>query len=666
MKRRFLPVWFQQRCAARRQACSPRRSSGSPEPGRAGRLLGLSLGLLGAGLVRAEPREVYVFGDSAVDMGNYFALPQIERGAQAPYYTAPDGFTRLSDGPMWPERLYPGLAVAADPHRTGSRVNFAYGDAKTDYGCQTYGDALPIGVQSQLDGFAAEVRAGTLAVTARSYAFIEAGPNDYFAWLDEGGEPPATLHARVAGNLATAAERLAALGVRTIFVHDLPDFGDAPAFYHLEGLTVEQQAQLRQQLNALAADGRAALRSALLASRARLGREVNLVTLPINALFTALRQNPGAFGFGSMSERIYDESTDTLLVSSRADQQRYAFVDSLHLTTAAQAWEARYYGEVIAAVEGRPQQQIARLGDAALSAHEAWSRELLRTMPGDGKEAPAAGWRPFVETSAEGRDGDAGRDEPAWRADTGSLLAGAETTPRPGWTMGGAIGISGQRGDAGEKSLRFDLAAVGGWLFGSYRAGEFALRGLVGAQHLDYRLKRDPHIPTMLARSEPGGMSGVAMVEAGRMIRRGRFAAEVFGDVQVSTFRLNGFSETGAPGLNLRFARTRRDSALTSLGIRSAMPQVAIGVVRLEPRVWVRGDYGLGDLSTSVEAELIDNTANPVAGRATSGGPWRISSGAGVTATLGVHHRIDLDLEDTRGSGQLSVNAVRVRYRYTF
>lgn len=614
----------------------------------------------------ATPPEVYVFGDSAVDMGNYHALPEFAPGPHAVYYTGPDGFTRLCDGPMWPERLYPGLKVWSDPQRTGNRVNFAYGDAKTDLGCQTFGDALPIGVQSQLQWFETEVGEGRLRVSPQSTFFIEAGPNDYFAGLDLGIDP-ANVSQRVAANLAGAAVQLAQLGGRTIFIHDIPDFGDAPAFYGLPGVTPEQGATFRTALNAMAADGRVQLREALVAARQQLSGDVNIVTLPINELFTAIRANPAAFGFSNITGKIYDAETDTVLVTNPAERAATLFVDSLHLSAAGQEWESRYYGAVIDAIEGRPQQQVARLADAVLNATARLERTILgQRDPHGAAAARGSRWRFFVETHADGSDGDTARAEPAWRVDSGGVLAGAETWLAPGWTAGFALGTEGQRGHTEGRRLKFELGAVGGWVFAARELGGVTLRSVAGVQRLDYRLKRDPRIPTMLARGEPDGWLASARLEVERRVRYGRFAGLIYGRVEDARFELDGFAETGAPGLNLRFARTRHEAADVAFGFRSAIPPVALGPVRLEPFFWFEGGYAFADRFTTVEATLVDNTANPTIGRVAAGAPWQVRGGFGAVARLGEHHWLELGCEALQASQDASVNAARISYRYSF
>lgn len=614
----------------------------------------------------ATPLEVYVFGDSAVDMGNYHALPEFAPGPHAVYYTGPDGFTRLCDGPMWPERLYPGMKVWSDPQRAGNRVNFAYGDAKTDLGCQTFGDALPIGVQSQLQWFAAEVGEGRLRVTPQSYFFVEAGPNDFFEGLDLGTEP-ATVSQRVAANLADAARRLTQLGGRTIFIHDIPDFGDAPAFYELPGITPEQGAAFRTALNAMAADGRVRLREALSAAQRQLGRDVNVVTLPINALFTAIRANPTAFGFRDVTGKIYDSETDTVLVGNPAERARYLFVDFLHLSAAGQEWESRYYGAVIDAIEGRPQQHVARLADAALGAADRLERAILRqNEPRSDALARNSRWRFFVETHADGSDGDTARAEPAWGADSGGVLAGAQTWLAPEWTAGFALGTEGQRGHTEGRTLKFELGSIGGWVYAARELGGVTLRSVAGVQRLDYRLKRDPRIPTMLARSETEGWLATACLEAERRVHLGRLEGALYGRIEESQFEFDGFTETGAPGLNLRFARTRRDAADVALGFRSGIRPVPIGVVRLEPFFWLEGGYAFGDRFATVEATLVDNTANPTVGRVSVGAPWQVRGGFGAVARIGEHQRLELGVEALHASQGALVNAARISYRYTF
>lgn len=69
----------------------------------------------------------FVFGDSSVEQGNLYALPGLGRRG-GPWW-APDGFSRESNGPIWIERLAPGIRPEAGAPAGSRSVNFAWSGA---------------------------------------------------------------------------------------------------------------------------------------------------------------------------------------------------------------------------------------------------------------------------------------------------------------------------------------------------------------------------------------------------------------------------------------------------------------------------------------------------------------------------------------------------------
>jgi hypothetical protein len=566
-------------------------------------------------------QEVYLFGDSAVDMGNLNAIPAYAPGPNAPYYRGPDGFIRLCNGPMWPERLFPGLQVITDPHRQGQRVNFAYGGAKTDDSSAGIDPVLPVGVQSQITTFAAEVAAGRLRPTARSWFVIEAGPNDYFEGLAV-GEDPSAIGDRVAANLAVAVGRLAQLGARTVFVCDLPDFGEAPLFQSVySSLPADQAAQLRAAFNQITADGRSRIRAALTAEKALVGSGVNIVAIPINTLYRAVLAHPAAFGFTNVTGQIYDDVNDRLLVSDPRGQDGYMFVDSLHLSARAQQWEARYYGQVVDAVAGGPQRRLARVVDAAWSGSETIGRALFersRRQP-LGATAVPRHWEAFLATTAGLSQLDALPGEERARIGTGAVVVGVSRPDEAGLGLTFALGYFGQEGRVDDRALRFDQRSVDLTLRGERRLGGLLFRSSAEIARLDLDTRRDPAIPTMLARGSTGGWMTRATLAAGSGFAHPWIAGAWEVGLAYDTVALDGFAESGAPGLNLRYQQIEHAVLRTFATARVDVAELKLGPVVARPALWLGINYEPGDRTTAVEAELIDNLAGPIRGIAAQG-----------------------------------------------
>jgi len=612
-----------------------------------------------------SPREIYVFGDSAVDTGNYHALPGYAPAANAPYWKGPDGFVRLSNGMMWPERLYPGLQLVSDPKLNGNQVNFAYGGAKTDANGSGLNEdlLLPIGVQTQLDRFEALVAAGRLRPSARSYAFIEAGPNDFFETLGNGGDPVET-GAQVAANLAKAAERLAHAGVRTVFVHDIPDFGEAPLFYGPDGSSPNAVA-VRQALRGVTVTARAQLRAALESTKQRLGTGVNVVTMPINDLFTAVRTHPQAFGFTNVTGAIYDETNDVMLVRDATQQAGYLFVDAVHLTTQAQRWESRYYAQVIDAVAGGPQQRMARLADGAFAGTDllrsgAQAGGLNRGVP------PTARWTPFVFVGGNTLGAETVAAEAGWRFDTFGALVGLERAFTDRFSAGLAMGAFTQNGRVAGDALHLDTNGGGTWLFGRWLVKTVTVRGSLGYAGLRAKTRRDPAIPTMLARGTANGEVWEVYLETERGLWQGEIEGSLTLGASCKRVTIEGFSENGAPGLNLRYGKFTRDLGVNFGGLRLRTTGLRFGSVRVEPTLDLNLDYETGDRETGVTAALIDNTANPTTGRAAQGSRFRGVVRPGIALVFAPAGRLEFSGSFERGQNEFRRQDLTVTWHMQF
>lgn len=604
-----------------------------------------------APLAVAGPDSVMVFGDSAADQGNLNATPGYAPGSHAPYYKGPDGLTRLSDGLMWTERLFPALhSINAPSGALGHSVNFAYGAATTGTSSFGAGEAgeLPVGVQSQVAAYLALRSAGALPAPSNStYAFIEAGPNDYFAALDAGAPLGPTAVASPA-RLADSASKLAAAGIHTIFVTETPDFGDAPLFADL-GLTAGDKAALRD----LAAASRANLRSELAKVQAKLGDNYHVVVLPLNSLFRAVQTNPAAFGFTNITGKTYDDTTDTLLERDPSKRDGYLFVDSLHLTARGQAWQARYYSEVISAIDGTQHRRFARLTDALRS-----DADLMRRLGDEGLSGPttAQDWTFFASvrgaTTAGSVEDAAG---PGWRSNALATLVGARRLLSPNWTLGIGLGAFSEHGKLSPRTLSWENNAEGLWVLNQWKLDPVTVRLSGGVAHVDTDLTRDTSIPTFVARGDTGGVLSQARFEVERPLGRitHSIAAELTLGTSMSRSTTKAFNETGASGLNLEFERVARDSMRSDAGFRLRGDSFRIGRVAFEPSADFLFTYEAGDRSTDISTQLSDNPAASVRVAADNGpragGAVRFACGIVLTDRL----RAEIaDLVEVSSSGR--------------
>lgn len=157
-------------------------------------------------------KNIYVFGDSLSDTGNFFKATGGTRPASLPYYQG-----RFSNGPVWPEYLAQQLQVP-----TTQLNNFAVAGASSGlYSSYIIDPQSPMyrtGLLSQIDQFIAS----NTSPDPQDLFIIWAGLNDYAGRTQQ----PVS---EVVDNITSAVNQLAAVGARTIVVVNLPDLGALPA-----------------------------------------------------------------------------------------------------------------------------------------------------------------------------------------------------------------------------------------------------------------------------------------------------------------------------------------------------------------------------------------------------------------------------------------------------
>lgn len=251
--------------------------------------------------------DMYVFGDSLSDTGNISAF----FAGQIPQPPYADG--RFSNGPVWAEGLSDQLGLGpVDPSFTGGD-NYAWGGATT--GPETGGGGLP--PYSLLD--------------QTSFYLNDAGgiadPNALYVLWGAGNDVRDENSAESATNMGMMIEDLAGAGAVNFLVLNLPNIGLTPESLGngtsatKEALSIEFNDELGAITGNLAAD---------------LGLDITL--LDVFALFNAIVDNPGDFGFSNVSEPCYEGQTGLGGPGDVcADPAAYVFWDGIHPTAAAHA-----------------------------------------------------------------------------------------------------------------------------------------------------------------------------------------------------------------------------------------------------------------------------------------------------------------------------------------
>jgi thermolabile hemolysin len=170
------------------------------------------------------PSQIFVFGDSLSDPGNFNTLSggavaappyvggRFSNGAvYAEYFAAQLGFT-VQNYVTTPGSLAPNAAVV-NAYVSGQGINFAFGGARTS----NPAPALPPSALDQINLLGGIRVTSGVSVRSDALAILSIGPNDYF----QGQTNPAIPVA----NTATAITNLSNLGFRNILVLNMPNLG---------------------------------------------------------------------------------------------------------------------------------------------------------------------------------------------------------------------------------------------------------------------------------------------------------------------------------------------------------------------------------------------------------------------------------------------------------
>ena len=304
--------------------------------------------------------NIYVFGDSLVDIGNLFNTttfaqePAESLGIDIPVIPpSPPYFEgRFSNGQLWIDNLAQELEIDLTPsselsfaspdgaiyspitlidgnivvspffngNTVDRSVNFAYGSATTGAsGTGELGELIP-GVQQQVDFFITDHLQTNQTADEEALYIFWAGSNDYFV--------PDADPELVVSNIETEIESLYGLGAREFLVLNLPDLGAAPAANNPElAVSPEELSELSSTHNLLLESGIEELEDSLTG--------IDITLLEIDALFADALANPEEFGLTNVTEPFLDPIT--FIPTAGANPDEYLFFDNIHPTAAVHA-----------------------------------------------------------------------------------------------------------------------------------------------------------------------------------------------------------------------------------------------------------------------------------------------------------------------------------------
>lgn len=255
--------------------------------------------------------EIYVFGDSLSETGNFYVATG---GALPPSPLYFEG--RFSNGKVWIEHFANALREPVPAPSILGGSNFAFNGARAS-------GVSPYGTPDLTEQVASYLLASGGVADPDDVFVIWAGANDVFFGASAGEVDfiPSAIE-----GIRWSIEALYDAGARNIVVLDLPPLGQTPFFNTIPAVST--------QLNAAASAFNSEL-SSLTRSLRRELRHVRIADAKISSLFQSIARAPRLFGLRNVSDSatLFDPVTGIgSAATPSADANRYLFWDSVHPT----------------------------------------------------------------------------------------------------------------------------------------------------------------------------------------------------------------------------------------------------------------------------------------------------------------------------------------------
>ena len=272
--------------------------------------------------------EVFVFGDSLSDPGNFFVYTGMV--SVAPYDVIPSApydilGRQFSNGPTWAQgfairlgSLKSALPAFQNPVKFN---NFAFGGARARAGGQVPGAAEQLGLFLQAHGNTAP---------AHALYVVQFGGNDVRDALQAASSNPAAVPQIITEAIAATAttiQSLAVAGARRFLIANVPDLGHAPAIRMLGPAAVSGARNIASLYNGYLEGALQQLEIGL----APLG--VDIARLDLFEFINAVVAQPESYGLSNVTDPCLTFFVLADPVCENPDE--YLFWDGIHPTRAA-------------------------------------------------------------------------------------------------------------------------------------------------------------------------------------------------------------------------------------------------------------------------------------------------------------------------------------------
>lgn len=494
--------------------------------------------------------RVIAFGDSLTDQGNVAAAS----GGAVPNYV-PLGLSlqQFSNGPTGITQLFgPSTNFFTTVNPNVGNVNFAFGGAQT-----VAATALqPVSLQTQINSYVG--RGGLFG--ANDVVSLWGGANNIFDTLSAlQTTVPAPSQAVALGTLQAATtqaatdignqiRQLSTLGARTLVVFNLPDFAALPQF-NPSPATAQPAGFASFNFNQV-------LQAQVVAAAAA-SPNVNVVQIPVDAIFAAIIANPASFGFANVTQGCVLTAS---CLTNPASFNSFLFFDGVHPTQAGHALIAATVQQYLIA-PSRTAVVGQTLSDTAFALRRSAvidaTDQLARLAPAQDH------WQFFIHGTGEAGGSSAPRANGILTSSgtsvgalndytTGGVRLGGLRNIGHGLTVGAAVYFStggldgGARLADGTRQIGATATQIGGDLLARWDAGHGVFVNIAGGANFDrydqYALRT---IGPLRNTANPTGYSASVLGELGRDYKFGDFTLSPKGRFQYLRSAVDAFTETG-------------------------------------------------------------------------------------------------------------------------
>jgi outer membrane lipase/esterase len=615
---------------------------------------GISLAML-SGVAQAQSQfsSITVFGDSLSDNGNIPKLFGIDVPAP-PYY-----MNRFSNGPVYAEYLNGLLNVPA-----GNFADYAIGGAEAGTG--NIGGLPGAGVVQEITRYLAT----SPTPNKSSLVIVYAGANDYFGALPgiqalAAAQQTAAVTAQVdttVANILADVTRLAQAGVTNFVVPNLPNLGATPNYNtSVTGaalateITNVHNTTLEQALSGLAAQ-----------------LHINIRIVDVSSAINQVLADPAKFGTTNTTQ-------ECLLNAACVSQQLpYLFWDDVHPTAQSHQVLAEYFASTINGPKAiGAQGELGIIGiqstfDAITSRTQALrdgaSGLIVSDVNGqsggaDNPDKPLAG---FVTGSYGWGSRDDRSSAVGFDYTTKNIYGGLDYRITPNFVLGALFGYGTTDSSLHASTGTTDFDSYQGALYATYFNGGFYATAGATVVGTDWdKITRNVFFVGESTQGSTKGQSGGLKVETGYAFGINGFNVGPVAGMRWSSIAIDGYSESGAPGLNQIVGEQSFQSLIASFGGEVSTVTDFMGL-SVAPHLRVTYDHEFKDANRVVTTALVSQPLLSVTTPLDDPAKDSVRIGGGVDVALADSLTAMVDFNATAARSDGNDYQALAKLRFTF